>query len=64
MVTNFYAEAGGQEADVGSITIDSKNVEFVVEDVQVAGGYVLQIGYLKYGMLQVGDDVVCSYDEV
>lgn len=62
--SNFYAEAGGQEADVGSITIDAKNVEFAVDDVQVAGGYVLQIGYLKYGELAVGDEVVCSFDEV
>ena len=62
--TNFYAEQGGQEADIGFITIDAKNVEFSVDDVQVFGGYVLHVGSLKYGALEVGDEVVCSYDEV
>ncbi|KAL1923492.1 uncharacterized protein VTP21DRAFT_8472 [Calcarisporiella thermophila] len=61
--TNFYAEQGGQEYDTGSIIIDNK-AEFVVENVQAFGGYVLHIGYMKYGQLQVGDEVVCSYDEL
>lgn len=61
--TNMYAEQGGQEYDTGSITVDGK-AEFVVENVQVYGGYVLHIGYLKYGSLQVGDEVVVQFDEV
>lgn len=62
--TNFYAEQGGQEADIGSITNDANNTAFEVEDVQVYGGYVLHTGFLKYGNLKVGDQVLCSYDEV
>lgn len=60
--TNFYAEQGGQEYDVGSLTIDGK-AEFSVEDVQVYGGYVLHVGFLKYGSLSKGDVVLCAYDE-
>ncbi|KAF9349955.1 Alanine--tRNA ligase, partial [Mortierella sp. NVP85] len=52
----MYAEQGGQEYDTGSITVDGK-AEFVVENVQVYGGYVLHTGYLKYGVLQVDDEL-------
>ncbi|KAG0077274.1 Alanine--tRNA ligase [Podila epicladia] len=61
--TNMYAEQGGQEYDTGSITVDGK-AEFVVENVQVYGGYVLHTGYLKYGTLQVNDEVVVQFDEL
>ncbi|KAI9136611.1 tRNA synthetases class II (A)-domain-containing protein [Paraphysoderma sedebokerense] len=61
--TNFYAESGGQEYDTGVITIDGK-AEFQVEDVQVFGGFVLHIGYLKYGELKEGEEVICSFDEM
>lgn len=60
--TNFYAESGGQQADTGSLVIDGK-AEFVVEDAQVFSGYVLHIGYLKYGELKLDDEVVASFDE-
>jgi alanyl-tRNA synthetase len=61
--TNFYAEQGGQENDTGVITIDGK-AEFKVEDVQVYNGYVLHIGRMDDGEFKVGDEVVCTYDEV
>jgi alanyl-tRNA synthetase len=61
--TNFYAEAGGQEYDTGNIVIDGV-ADFEVTNVQVFNGYVLHIGRLKYGTLEVGNEVVCSYDEV
>ncbi|TDL24327.1 hypothetical protein BD410DRAFT_786443 [Rickenella mellea] len=61
--TSFYAEAGGQDYDTGSITIDGA-VEFEVTNVLASNGYVLHIGHLKYGQLQVGDEVVSSYDEL
>lgn len=61
--TNFYAESGGQENDTGSITIDGET-DFEVTDVQVYNGYVLHIGQLKEGELKVGDEVICTYDEV
>ncbi|KAL2915683.1 Alanine--tRNA ligase [Polyrhizophydium stewartii] len=61
--TNFYAEQGGQQFDTGLLTIDGQ-VDFAVEDVQVFAGYVLHIGYLKYGSLSLNDTVLCSYDEL
>ncbi|KAM0789420.1 hypothetical protein ACM66B_000245 [Microbotryomycetes sp. NB124-2] len=61
--TNFYAESGGQENDTGRIVIDGR-ADFVVSDVQVFNGYVLHIGTLVEGSLSVGDEVVCSYDEL
>lgn len=61
--TNFYAEQGGQENDTGVLAIDGK-AEFKVGDVQVYNGYVLHIGQLEEGELNVGDEVICTYDEV
>ena len=61
--TNFYAEQGGQEYDTGKIIIDGV-AELEVQNVQVYAGYVLHTGYLKYGSLSVGDEVICEYDEL
>ena len=61
--TNFYAEQGGQVADTGKIIIDGI-AEFKVLDVQAYGGYILHNGYLDYGHLKAGDEVICEYDEL
>lgn len=61
--TNFYAEQGGQEYDTGKILIDGV-AELDVQNVQVYAGYVLHTGFIKYGTLSVGDNVICEYDEV
>ncbi|KAI9319073.1 alanyl-tRNA synthetase [Dichotomocladium elegans] len=62
--TNFYAEAGGQEYDTGSIITLDGETEFSVEDCQSFGGYVLHIGYLKYGQLKINSDVELSFDDL
>ncbi|KAJ3388432.1 Alanine--tRNA ligase [Lobulomyces angularis] len=60
--TNFYAEQGGQEYDQGIlITLDDKT-EFVVENVQIFGSFILHIGYLKYGTLNINEEVTCIFD--
>jgi alanyl-tRNA synthetase len=43
--------------------LDGEN-EFVVENCQSFGGYVLHIGFMKYGQLNVDDNVEVSYDQV
>ncbi|KAI8089731.1 alanyl-tRNA synthetase [Halteromyces radiatus] len=62
--TNFYAESGGQEYDTGSIISLDGNTEFVVEDCQVYGGYVLHVGHLKYGSFKYDDQVELSFDDL
>ncbi|KDR75441.1 hypothetical protein GALMADRAFT_249500 [Galerina marginata CBS 339.88] len=61
--TSFYAESGGQEYDTGNIVIDGV-ADFEVVNVQVYNGYVLHTGHLKYGTLNLEDEVVSSYDEL
>lgn len=61
--TNMYAESGGQEYDTGKIMIDGE-AEFEVENVQSYGGYVLHTGYMKYGTLNVGQEVVTGPDAI
>ncbi|KAH8592098.1 putative alanyl-tRNA synthetase [Bisporella sp. PMI_857] len=61
--TNFYAEQGGQTFDTGKILIDDV-AEFKVLDVQSYGGYIVHNGYLAYGNLKAGDEVICEYDEL
>ncbi|KAF2118263.1 tRNA synthetases class II (A)-domain-containing protein [Lophiotrema nucula] len=61
--TNFYAEQGGQEYDTGRLLVDDV-AEIRVENVQVYAGYVLHTGYIKYGELSVGNEVIAEYDEL
>ncbi|BFZ55967.1 Alanine--tRNA ligase [Savitreella phatthalungensis] len=65
--TNFYAEQGGQENDVGRLVIDETQdrsaVVFTVENVQVYAGYILHTGYMTEGTLSFDDEVVATYDE-
>ncbi|KAI0126625.1 tRNA synthetases class II (A)-domain-containing protein [Xylariales sp. AK1849] len=61
--TNFYAEQGGQVADTGRIVIDGV-AEFKVLDVQQFGGYIIHNGYLDYGQLNAGDEVISEYEEL
>ncbi|KAL5467685.1 hypothetical protein EMCRGX_G031948 [Ephydatia muelleri] len=60
--TCFYAEQGGQVCDEGFITKHGEeDVQLVVRDVQMGGGYVLHTGVLN-GSLKVGDTVNLHLD--
>ena len=61
--TNFYAEQGGQEYDTGKILIDDV-AQIDVANVQVYAGYVMHTGYMSYGSFDVGNSVLCEYDEL
>ncbi|KAF2132534.1 alanyl-tRNA synthetase-like protein [Dothidotthia symphoricarpi CBS 119687] len=61
--TNFYAEQGGQEFDTGRLLVDGE-AEISIENVQVYAGYVLHTGYIKYGELSVGSEVLAEFDEL
>lgn len=60
--TNFYAEQGGQVADLG--TISTNDAEFIVVDTQTFQGHITHIGYLESGHISAGDSVTCEYDEI
>jgi len=68
--TSFYAEQGGQIFDEGHITkadnADDEDLEFLVNNVQVRGGYILHIGSLtgenQNNRLKVGDVVDLHVD--
>ena len=68
--TNFYAEQGGQTYDEGFVTrVDAnsdEDLEFIVSNVQVRGGYILHIGSLsgenQNSKLKVGDVVDLHVD--
>lgn len=61
--TPFYAEQGGQEYDTGSLIIDG-STEFNVRNVQQYAGYVLHVGNLAEGSLNLNDEVIATYDEL
>lgn len=60
--TNLYAESGGQECDTGKLMIDGV-AEMAIRNAYSYGGYVLHGGYLKEGVLSIGDKVLVEYDE-
>mmetsp|Transcript_3833 Transcript_3833/g.8538 ORF Transcript_3833/g.8538 Transcript_3833/m.8538 type:complete len:1081 (+) Transcript_3833:102-3344(+) len=66
--SSFYAEAGGQDPDLGTIAILSADDEkpsgqVVINDVQVYGGYVLHTGIVSQGAsISVGSPIKCQVD--
>lgn len=62
-MTNFYAEQGGQIYDEGFFNgLEPDQLEFVVKNVQVRGGYILHVGEMSFGSLKVGDEVLLNVD--
>jgi alanyl-tRNA synthetase len=59
--TPYYAEAGGQVADVGTITTASGG-SFKVTDVKKVGPYVVHVGTVSSGALSLSDAVTLTVD--
>jgi len=60
--SSFYAEAGGQDADLGVISLEGGG-HLVVNDVQTYGGYILHSGVISEGgSITVGSNVACQVD--
>jgi alanyl-tRNA synthetase len=65
--SSFFAEAGGQEADIGELRVldDVFNEvagSFEVRDVQTYGGFLLHCGVVKEGSFKTGVHVNCRVD--
>jgi alanyl-tRNA synthetase len=64
--SSFYAEAGGQEADLGTLRVLDKKGDavgsFEVRDVQTYGGFILHTGVVKEGSVGVSSHVSCRVD--
>ncbi len=58
--TPFYAEAGGQIGDTGTIT--HENARIKVTDTQKTGGVFLHFGVVQEGTFRVGDRVEAKID--
>ncbi len=58
--TNHYAQAGGQVGDHGIIQFE--HGRFAVKDTECIGGYVLHIGSVVDGMLNLRDSVSVAVD--
>lgn len=61
--TSYYAEAGGQTYDTGTLK-SSGGGTIRVDNVQLYGQYVLHVGEVTEGTLSVGDTISCSVDYV
>lgn len=61
--TSFYAEQGGQTFDVGTIETESGAV-VQIDNVQNYGSFVLHLGEVISGSVNVGDAAMCKVDYV
>jgi len=60
--SSFYAEAGGQDADLGTISLEGGG-HLVINDVQTYGGYILHSGVVSNdGSIAVGSTVHSEVD--
>lgn len=58
--SSFYAESGGQEADLGTIAFEDG--QLLVNDVQTYGGFILHTGVVTQGSIVAGSKVKCQVD--
>ena len=58
--TNHYSEAGGQVGDSGFLQVADGEARFEIHDTQSYGGFVLHLGQLANGRVNVGSRVEIS----
>ena len=58
--TSFYGESGGQVGDTGTLEWDGGSFEVI--DTQREGGFMLHIGHLRKGSLDLGQSVAAKVD--
>ncbi|MGD0654508.1 MAG: alanine--tRNA ligase [Thermoguttaceae bacterium] len=58
--TPFYGEMGGQVGDVGEIA--GEHFHFEVIDTQVEGAFILHVGHLREGQVELGAAVTARID--
>ena len=64
--TNFYAEMGGQVGDTGTLSsglVASATMQFTVETTKISARYILHMGRLKSGKIQVGDSITATVSD-
>jgi alanyl-tRNA synthetase len=59
--TPFYGESGGQVGDTGRLAWPGG--EFDVIDTQREGGFILHVGHLRRGVIELGHTVTATVDE-
>jgi alanyl-tRNA synthetase len=59
--TPFYGESGGQVGDTGRLAWPGG--EFDVIDTQREGGFILHVGHLRQGVIELGHTVTATVDE-
>ncbi|KAF8821391.1 cytosolic tRna-Ala synthetase [Cardiosporidium cionae] len=60
--TNFYAEQGGQIYDTGSVSNESNEDLFEIDNVQKVGNYIFHSGKLRKGTLTVKEEMILLPD--
>ncbi len=58
--TPFYGEMGGQVGDAGEIV--GEHFHFEVIDAQVEGAFILHVGHLREGQVELGATVIARID--
>ena len=72
--TNFYAEMGGQVGDTGTLTVREFPIDhpsaarlvrqhagtFAVNSTRIVGGYIMHVGKITAGELQIGQTVAAT----
>ncbi len=60
--TVLYPNCGGQKGDKGVLIHINKKFKFIIYNTKILGDYIIHIGKLKYGILNINDLVKVKYN--